>query len=147
MGAALKKKTLSTTQRLKNIARIIEDVDDRCLTADGPVSDTREEMTAGEMRHIYKLANGEATGLPTIAMRVFLMSEIANKKTFNQENPCTLAEAMSSLNQMPTGVLNDLLKRRIKRFIPTTTQRTEVRLELWALMKKEGRDAPCEDYT
>ena len=40
-------------QRLARITEIIEGVDNRCLAADGPVSDTRAEMTAQEMREIY----------------------------------------------------------------------------------------------
>lgn len=45
-------------RRLRTIAAIIELVDLRCMAADGPVSDTREEMTADEMRQIYRLATG-----------------------------------------------------------------------------------------
>lgn len=46
-------------ERLREIARIIEDVDGRCLRYDGPVGDTRAEMTAEEMRRIYALASGK----------------------------------------------------------------------------------------
>lgn len=42
--------------RLADIARLIEDVDDRCLAADGPVTKTRHEMTDDEMREVYRLA-------------------------------------------------------------------------------------------
>ena len=45
--------------RLIEIARIIEGVDNRCMAVDGPVSDTREEMTKDEMRAIYMLATGD----------------------------------------------------------------------------------------
>jgi len=38
------------------IAQIIEDVDHRCMAADGPVTPTLEEMTQAEMSRIYKLA-------------------------------------------------------------------------------------------
>jgi hypothetical protein len=41
---------------LSAIAKIIEDVDDRCLAADGPVSKTREEITDKEIKEIYRLA-------------------------------------------------------------------------------------------
>lgn len=42
--------------RLDGIAEIIENVDDRCMAHDGPVGDTREEMTREEMREIYRSA-------------------------------------------------------------------------------------------
>lgn len=42
--------------RLMMIAKIIEDVDDRCMSADGPVTHTRDEITDEEIRKIYKLA-------------------------------------------------------------------------------------------
>lgn len=45
--------------RLREIADIIESVDQRCAAADGPVSDTRHEMTDKEMRRIYRLAIGK----------------------------------------------------------------------------------------
>lgn len=43
-------------RRLRRIAQIIEDVDNRCLAADGPVTPTLQEMTVDEMREIYGLA-------------------------------------------------------------------------------------------
>lgn len=46
------------TQRLKEIAEIIEDVDRRCEVADGPVTSTRREMRDSELCRIYKLAKG-----------------------------------------------------------------------------------------
>jgi hypothetical protein len=48
-------------KRLAQIAAIIEAVDQRCLAADGPVSNTRHEMTDHEMRTIYWLAGGKIT--------------------------------------------------------------------------------------
>lgn len=51
-----KKYWLPEIDRLKRIAGIIEDVETRCMFADGPVSKTRLEMTDDEMRDIYKLA-------------------------------------------------------------------------------------------
>jgi hypothetical protein len=42
--------------RLRKIAIIIENVDQRCTAADGPVSNTRIEMTDDEMRQIYRLS-------------------------------------------------------------------------------------------
>lgn len=47
-------------KRLRQIARIIYDVDYRAQFADGPVTNTRHEMTDDEMREIYKLAGGNA---------------------------------------------------------------------------------------
>ena len=46
-------------RRLKEIASIIEAVDNRCMAADGPVTPTRLEMTDEELRHIYALATGK----------------------------------------------------------------------------------------
>jgi hypothetical protein len=48
----------SESERLRRIAEIIEDVDNRCMAVDGPVSDTRQEITKEEMREIYQLASG-----------------------------------------------------------------------------------------
>lgn len=49
---------MTPRERLLEIATIIEDVDNRCMHHDGPVGDTRAEMTPVEMRRIYKLAKG-----------------------------------------------------------------------------------------
>jgi len=38
------------------IARTIENIDGRCLAADGPVTPTMEEATVAEMRRIYQAA-------------------------------------------------------------------------------------------
>jgi hypothetical protein len=46
-------------ERLDRIARIIEDVDYRCLLADGPVTPTVNEIRPEEMLEIYALAKGE----------------------------------------------------------------------------------------
>lgn len=43
--------------RLNRIAQIIEDVDQRCMAADGPVTPTLEEMTQEEISEIYELAS------------------------------------------------------------------------------------------
>lgn len=43
-------------QRLALIAQILEDVDQRCMAADGPVTETRHEITGNELRKIYQLA-------------------------------------------------------------------------------------------
>ncbi len=48
----------SPLARLKRIAEIIEAVDDRAMVADGPVTNTRHEMTDREMRTIYEIACG-----------------------------------------------------------------------------------------
>jgi hypothetical protein len=45
-------------RRLASIAEIIEDVDNRCMHADGPVTPTLQEMTQKEMSEIYHLATG-----------------------------------------------------------------------------------------
>lgn len=50
---------MTAAQRLREIVRIIEDVDHRAMAADGPVTPTRLEMTDEEMRDIYRLANRE----------------------------------------------------------------------------------------
>lgn len=46
--------------RLRAIADIIEAVDHRAMAADGPVTPTRDEITADELKQIYRLANGRA---------------------------------------------------------------------------------------
>ena len=45
--------------RLSRIAKIIEDVDDRCMAVDGPVTPTLDEMTQDEISRIYALARGK----------------------------------------------------------------------------------------
>jgi len=45
-------------KRLKQIAEIIERVDNRCMARDGPVGKTIEEMTDKEIIQIYELAKG-----------------------------------------------------------------------------------------
>lgn len=52
-------KAVDNQNRLTQIAHIIELVDQRCLCADGPVANTRDEMTDQEMRQIYLLATGK----------------------------------------------------------------------------------------
>lgn len=47
------------SRRLRAIAAIIEIVEVRCMAADGPVTDTRAEMTADELRQIWRLASGD----------------------------------------------------------------------------------------
>ena len=44
---------------LAGIVDIIERVEVRCQAADGPVTDTREEITIEEFRQIYQLAQGK----------------------------------------------------------------------------------------
>lgn len=43
-------------ERLDAIAQIIENVDNRCMAADGPVTPTLKEMTQEEIKVIYELA-------------------------------------------------------------------------------------------
>jgi hypothetical protein len=47
------------TQRLRAIAQILEDVDNRCMAVDGPVDQTRDEITDEEYRRIYVLATNK----------------------------------------------------------------------------------------
>jgi len=49
-------KKQTPAQRLAAIAALIERVENRCMAADGPVSNTRAEMTDAEMRKIWLLA-------------------------------------------------------------------------------------------
>jgi hypothetical protein len=58
MSAGKSEWRMTPNARLKRIAEIIELVDQRCLVSDGPVGNTRDEMTDGEMRRIYRLALG-----------------------------------------------------------------------------------------
>ncbi len=44
--------------RLQSIKEIIDGVENRCMAADGPVTNTRAEMTDDELRRIYRLAGG-----------------------------------------------------------------------------------------
>lgn len=44
--------------RLSTIRIIIEQVEARCLVVDGPVTNTRYEMSDAELRRIYLLAKG-----------------------------------------------------------------------------------------
>lgn len=53
------KPVLSAGKRLELIAAIIEGVDQRCSANDGPVSTTKEEITAAEIIEIYRLASGK----------------------------------------------------------------------------------------
>lgn len=48
----------SPLARLKRIAEIIDLVEQRCLIVDGPVANTRHEMTDQELRMIYEIALG-----------------------------------------------------------------------------------------
>jgi hypothetical protein len=44
--------------RLLSIKEIIDGIENRCMAADGPVTNTRDEMTDEELRRIYRLAGG-----------------------------------------------------------------------------------------
>lgn len=48
---------MTDAERLSRIARIIEQVDVRCMASDGPVPPTLSEMTQAEISEIYELAN------------------------------------------------------------------------------------------
>jgi len=64
-------------ERLKRIAKIIENVDHRCMIADGPVISTMQEMTQSEMSEIYTLATG-ATELDTSITAKAIVNELNN---------------------------------------------------------------------
>jgi hypothetical protein len=49
---------MSARDRLKEIKIIIEAVDNRCMSHDGPVGKTLDEMTQEEMSRIWKLSGG-----------------------------------------------------------------------------------------
>ncbi len=53
---AKRKHDMTETQRLAEIAEIIEAVDQRCMAADGPVTPTLREMQQREISRIYELA-------------------------------------------------------------------------------------------
>lgn len=46
--------------RLTSIKEIIEGIENRCMASDGPVTNTRHEMSDEELRRIYRLAGGTA---------------------------------------------------------------------------------------
>lgn len=45
--------------RLFSIKEIIDSIENRCMAADGPVTNTRHEMSDEELRRIYRLAGGK----------------------------------------------------------------------------------------
>ena len=49
-------KPMPAKRACAEICAIIEEVDNRCLVADGPVLPTRREITDAEMKRIYRLA-------------------------------------------------------------------------------------------
>lgn len=44
-------------ERLAEIRRIIERIENRCMAVDGPVTPTTQKITEQELRDIYKLTN------------------------------------------------------------------------------------------
>jgi hypothetical protein len=50
--------TVKLYDRFAQIVAIIDAVENRCMAHDGPVGNTRQEMTDDELREIYKLAGG-----------------------------------------------------------------------------------------
>jgi hypothetical protein len=44
--------------RLQAIKEIIDGVESRCMAVDGPVTNTRREMSDVELQRIYRLAGG-----------------------------------------------------------------------------------------
>ncbi len=57
-----RKRKITDAERLQSIREIIERVENRCMAADGPVTNTRQEMTDDELRAIYVLAGGKIHG-------------------------------------------------------------------------------------
>lgn len=51
--------SLGQDGRLKRIVEIIEGVEMRCMSCDGPVGKTSDEITDQELRRIYLLAKGK----------------------------------------------------------------------------------------
>lgn len=51
----MKPRSPTPRQRLAQIAFIIEQVENRCMAVDGPVTNTRLEMTDAELRRIWRL--------------------------------------------------------------------------------------------
>lgn len=49
---------MKKSERLREIARIIEAVEQRCQAFDGPVVETLKEMDKAELIQIYNLAKG-----------------------------------------------------------------------------------------
>lgn len=49
---------MRAAKALDGIAKIIETVENRCMAVDGPVTNTRLEMTDRELRQIWLLASG-----------------------------------------------------------------------------------------
>ncbi len=45
--------------RLLAIKEIIDGIENRCMAVDGPVTNTRVEMTDAELQRIYRLAGGQ----------------------------------------------------------------------------------------
>lgn len=91
-------------QRLRRIAEIIEQVDNRAdnraMTGDGPVTPTLEEMTQSEISEIYKLASasnmGEDFAEPTAeqAKQHAGYDDLADEQARlpQREQPATVAE-------------------------------------------------------
>ncbi len=48
---------MTDRDKLNRIAQIIENVDNRCMAADGPVNTTLHEMRQSEISEIYKLTS------------------------------------------------------------------------------------------
>ena len=58
---------MTDRERLRRIAQIIQEVDERCLAADGPVTPTLQEMRQSEISEIYALARRMDTARPAVA--------------------------------------------------------------------------------
>jgi hypothetical protein len=60
---------MTPVQRLKEIAELIERVDDRCLAVDGPVAEFHEMVEQVEFRRLYLLAKGDRRACATAKPR------------------------------------------------------------------------------
>ena len=75
---------------------------------------------------------------PSLEMLRFFEAEIENKKTYNTLEPCSLADAESSLVQMPDGVLFKIVRGRINRKVFIS--------ELKKITKACGEDYQLPDF-
>lgn len=57
------------SERLAAIEQLIESVENRAMAVDGPVNNTRKEMTDQEMQYIYAYAIGPKRALKLLRKR------------------------------------------------------------------------------
>jgi len=80
----------SDAKRLREIADILEAVDNRCMAVDGPVTPTKDEIRADELRTIYRLAK-RLRPFPKVARRCKCESGGAQcgRTTANKKGVCS----------------------------------------------------------